>query len=63
MEKHGLEQVIKNADRAINNEDFDQLMDFYSEDATLVVKPGTFAKGKMKYVGHSLLSLITLIIV
>ncbi|MFE4426521.1 YybH family protein [Peribacillus butanolivorans] len=46
MQIHELELVIKNADRAINNEDFDQLMDFYSEDATLVVKPGTLAKGK-----------------
>lgn len=46
MQTHELELVIKNADRAINNEDFDQLMDFYSEDATLVVKPGTLAKGK-----------------
>ena len=47
MQNHELEQVIKNADRAINNEDFDHLMEeFYSEDATLVVKPGTVAKGK-----------------
>lgn len=39
MQNHELEQVIKNADRAINNEDFDHLMEFYSEDAILVVKP------------------------
>ncbi|WP_253514639.1 YybH family protein [Peribacillus frigoritolerans] len=41
---HELEQVIKNADRAINNGD--HLIEFYSEDATLVVKPGTVARGK-----------------
>ena len=65
MQNHELEQVIKNADRAINNEDFDQLMEFYSEDATLVVKPGTVAKGKdeirrafiaiAEYFNHSLI--------
>ncbi|MEK4069180.1 YybH family protein [Peribacillus sp. FSL R5-0717] len=60
MQNHELEQVIKNADRAINNEDFDHLMEFYSEDATLVVKPGTVAKGTRKFAGHSLLSLNTL---
>jgi uncharacterized protein (TIGR02246 family) len=41
-----LKQVIKKADSAINREDFDALMDFYSEDATLVVRPGMLAKGK-----------------
>jgi uncharacterized protein (TIGR02246 family) len=41
-----LKQLIKNADSAINREDFDKLMDFYSEDAVLVVKPGLLAKGK-----------------
>jgi uncharacterized protein (TIGR02246 family) len=46
MQNHELIQVIKNADNAINKEDFDDLMNFYSEDATLVVKPGTLAKGK-----------------
>ncbi|MEC0301089.1 YybH family protein [Peribacillus frigoritolerans] len=65
MQNHELEQVIKNADRAINNEDFDHLMEFYSEDATLVVKPGTVAKGKeeirrafiaiAEYFNHSLI--------
>ncbi|MGG3477614.1 DUF4440 domain-containing protein [Peribacillus frigoritolerans] len=44
MQNHELEQVIKNADWAINNGD--HLMEYYSEDATLVVKPGTVARGK-----------------
>jgi uncharacterized protein (TIGR02246 family) len=46
MQNHELKQIIKNADSAINREDFDDLMNFYSEDATLVVKPGMLAKGK-----------------
>ena len=46
MQNHELRQLIKNADRAINQENFDDLMNFYSEDAILVVKPGMLAKGK-----------------
>src|SRR5829696_8249714 len=43
---HPLKQVIEAADRAITAEDFDALMDFYADDATLVVKPGLNAVGK-----------------
>lgn len=46
MAEHELRQVIEAADRAITAEDFDGLMDFYAEDATLVVKPGLNASGK-----------------
>jgi uncharacterized protein (TIGR02246 family) len=38
--------MIAAADDAINREDFDALMDFYTEDATLVVVPGRAANGK-----------------
>jgi uncharacterized protein (TIGR02246 family) len=41
-----LKSTIEAADRAINAEDFDALMEFYAEDATLVVKPGLNATGK-----------------
>lgn len=41
-----LKQLIREADRAITEEAFDELIDFYSEDATLVVKPGLNATGK-----------------
>jgi uncharacterized protein (TIGR02246 family) len=41
-----LKQLIEAADRAITAEDFDALMDFYDDDATLVVKPGLIATGK-----------------
>ena len=44
--EHELKKLIKKADLAIKNEDFDTLMNYYSNDAILVVKPGTIAKGK-----------------
>ncbi len=43
---HELERVIAAADDAINREDFDALMDFYADDATLVVMPGKNVSGK-----------------
>lgn len=46
MAPHPLEQVIRAADAAITAEDFDALMDFYADDATLVVKPGLTVTGK-----------------
>ena len=41
-----LKEIIEAADKAITAEDFDALMDFYADDATLVVKPGLNATGK-----------------
>ncbi|WP_263147835.1 SgcJ/EcaC family oxidoreductase [Pseudomonas sp. RIT-PI-AD] len=41
-----LHALIERADRLINAERFDALMDFYTEDALLVVKPGLTASGK-----------------
>ena len=46
MPDHPLKQLIKAADKAITAEDFDSLMEFYADDATLVVKPGMNASGK-----------------
>ena len=64
MAPHPLEQLIRAADAAITAEDFDALMDFYADDATLVVKPGLNVTGKdniraafvriAEYVQHSL---------
>jgi uncharacterized protein (TIGR02246 family) len=48
MASHPLEHVIRAADAAITAEDFDALMDFYADDATLVVKPGLHVTGKDK---------------
>lgn len=41
-----IKELIKQADLAIKNEDFNHLMDFYSDDAILVVRPGKIARGK-----------------
>ncbi|MBN9034285.1 MAG: DUF4440 domain-containing protein [Shinella sp. 65-6] len=46
MSDHELKLLIEAADKAITAEDFDSLMEFYAEDATLVVKPGMNATGK-----------------
>jgi uncharacterized protein (TIGR02246 family) len=46
MHAEQLAQVIALADDAINREDFDALMQFYAEDAVLVVLPGKLARGR-----------------
>ncbi|MES2015638.1 MAG: SgcJ/EcaC family oxidoreductase [Pseudomonadota bacterium] len=46
MQSHPINALIAAADEAINREDFDALMDFYTDDATLVVVPGRAANGK-----------------
>ena len=46
MDRHPVEALIEPADAAINREDFDALMAFYTEDAVLVVKPGVEARGR-----------------
>ncbi len=44
--EHELKEFIKKCDLAIKQEDFDTLMNYYTEDAILVVKPGMIARGK-----------------
>jgi len=41
-----IKELIDAADKAIREERFDDLMDFYTEDAVLVVKPGLEVQGK-----------------
>jgi uncharacterized protein (TIGR02246 family) len=48
MKSHPLKQIIEAADRAIVAEDFDALMEFYDDDAVLVIKPGLHATGKQQ---------------
>ena len=48
MQDHPVKLAIEAADRAISTEDYDALMEFYAEDATLVVKPGMQARGKQQ---------------
>jgi ketosteroid isomerase-like protein len=46
MPDHELVNIIASADAAINAEDFDALMAFYAEDATLVIEPGRWVTGQ-----------------
>lgn len=46
MSKHPVELQIEKADKAIIEEDFDVLMQCYTDDAILVVTPGVHAVGK-----------------
>lgn len=41
-----IKSLIEQADEAIRNEEFDKLMDFYTDDAVLVIMPGKLAHGK-----------------
>ena len=45
MSQHPLRTLIETCDAAISRRDFDALMAFYAEDATLVVKPGMVVRG------------------
>lgn len=44
--EHELKEFIKKCDTAIKQEDFDTLMNDYTDDAILVIKPGMIAQGK-----------------
>ena len=46
MTFHPVKKLIEDADKAITSEDFHALMDFYAEDAILVIKPGMTVSGK-----------------
>ncbi len=46
MNQHPVQLQIERADKAIVAEDFDVLMDIYTDDAVLVVEPGRNAVGK-----------------
>lgn len=46
MWEHPLKTLIKKANRSIEQADWEALMEFYAEDAILVVKPGVVARGK-----------------
>lgn len=43
---HVIKDIIAKCDTAIKNESFDELMNYYTDDAILVVKPGMIAQGK-----------------
>ncbi|MDJ0623207.1 MAG: hypothetical protein QNJ17_09585 [Desulfocapsaceae bacterium] len=45
---HPIESIIKECDEAIVAEDFDRLMENYTDDAILVVTPGKNAVGSLE---------------
>jgi ketosteroid isomerase-like protein len=52
MNQHPIALPIEKADKAINQEDFDTVVDLYAEDAVLVIKPGKNAVGKVQIRGE-----------
>jgi ketosteroid isomerase-like protein len=46
VNRHPVELQIEKADKAIVAEEFDELMDIYTDDAVLVIEPGRNAVGK-----------------
>lgn len=50
MGQHAIELIIENADRAINDADWDNLSRLYAEDAILVVEPGRTVFGRSEIV-------------
>ena len=46
MHNHPIAKLLHQAGTAINHEDFDALLNIYTEDAVVVIKPGLNATGK-----------------
>ncbi|MBA0168900.1 MULTISPECIES: YybH family protein [Pectobacterium] len=46
MKPHPIREIIEACDKAISERNFDALMNYYAEDAALVIKPGMVARGK-----------------
>lgn len=46
MNDHAIKQEIAKADKAINDRDFETVANCYTEEAVLVVKPGTLVQGR-----------------
>ena len=40
--------VVKKLDQALNNKNLEETLNYYEEEALLVMKPGRVAKGKSK---------------
>lgn len=48
MPPAALRSLIEHADRLINAGDFDALMDCYTDDAVMIIRPGSSATGKVQ---------------
>ena len=46
MSFHPIKEIIQACDKAISAKNYDELMQYYAEGATLVVKPGMVVSGK-----------------
>ncbi len=46
MNSHPIKEIIQACDKAISAKNYDELMQYYAEGATLVVKPGMLVSGK-----------------
>jgi uncharacterized protein (TIGR02246 family) len=46
--EHEINEIIRACDIAIKQNDFETLIDYYTDDAILVVKPGMIVQGKDK---------------
>ncbi|MBN3136074.1 YybH family protein [Pectobacterium punjabense] len=46
MKPHPIREIIEACDKAISERNFDALMNYYAEDAALVIKPGMVVRGK-----------------
>ena len=46
MNSHPIKEIIQACDKAISAKNYDELMQYYAEGATLVVKPGMVVSGK-----------------
>ena len=44
--EHELKAIIAACDQAIQEERFDDLMEYYTEEAILVIRPGKIAQGR-----------------
>ena len=44
--EHAIKELIKTCELAMKQQDFDTIMNHYTDDAILVVKPGRIVKGK-----------------
>jgi uncharacterized protein (TIGR02246 family) len=46
MSKHPVEETVEKMDEAFNRGDIETLLDFYEDDAVIVLEPGRLVRGK-----------------
>src|ERR1043165_3141609 len=48
MSKHSIEEIVERMDEAFNRGDVDAVLDFYEDEAVVILEPGRVAQGKDK---------------